>query len=152
MRSSTAPGQAQTQILARHGPSNSRERTGSRSQLKKSLTIGVRLDEGRASSMSFQNIDEISEALSAQRVPVRELYAAWEQRQPVADPEKRKLSGKTSAKQIDWVQSDLSLALRFTECALKTDEFMLVCDAAREAIRHWMRQDDHDRTKLVRMR
>src|SRR5436190_1753 len=57
--------------------------------------------------MSFQNIDEISEALGAERVRVRDLYSAWEQRQPVGDPEKRKLSGKTSAKQIDWVQSDL---------------------------------------------
>jgi class 3 adenylate cyclase/tetratricopeptide (TPR) repeat protein len=104
--------------------------------------------------MSFHNADEIEEALRAGRLSVRALHEIWEQRQPVPEPAARKPAPRASsdARQVGWIQADAGLALRFIRLALERQEFLLVCDAAREILRHWGQLDDADSLQLLRVR
>ena len=104
--------------------------------------------------MSFQSVSDIEEALRSGGLTVRELYAIWDQRQPVADLARAKGAdaGRTGAPQLAWMQGDISLVRRFTESALKKEELLLVCDASREALRLWPSANEDERTELVRMR
>src|SRR5262245_4648593 len=103
--------------------------------------------------MSFQTIDEIRESLK-QGVSVRELYAAWEQRRPIRESEKREavIESSSGTKQIPWIQESLILARLFTMRALEREEFLLVCDAAREVFRHWTEALPENATNLVHVR
>jgi class 3 adenylate cyclase/tetratricopeptide (TPR) repeat protein len=102
--------------------------------------------------MSFQSVEDIREVLGSGDVSVRDLYTAWEQRQPIPETiRKRDETSRVDAPHLDWFQ-DLSLASVFTKKALDTEEFLLVCDAAREALRLWPSADDDERTKLIRVR
>ncbi len=106
--------------------------------------------------MSFQNIADLEDALRSSCLTVRDLYGVWDQRLPVADPAAVKKNGATpdpaAAKQIAWMQNDAQLVARFTRCALEREEFLLVCDCAREALRLWDKTEDNDREQLVRVR
>ena len=106
--------------------------------------------------MSFQNIADLEDALRSSCLTVRDLYGVWEQRLPVLDPATIKKNGAVpdaaGGKQIDWIRNDLHLVSRFTRCALEKEEFLLVCDCAREALRLWDRVEDNDRLELVRVR
>jgi class 3 adenylate cyclase/tetratricopeptide (TPR) repeat protein len=104
--------------------------------------------------MSFSNVDEISECLRTADVPARQLYLAWDQRLPIADVARRKIEAASiaSAKQIDWIRSDLDLARRFVEHALRCEEFLLVCDAAREAMAYWSGRGPDDAADLIQIR
>lgn len=104
--------------------------------------------------MSFQNPDEIEDALKSPGLSVRDLYAVWEQRQPVPEPVNPQSAGASrgDARQIPWLQSNVSAARLFTGRALEKEEFLLVCDAAREALRLWPGANEDERTELVRVR
>src|SRR5262245_10651414 len=101
-------------------------------------------------TMPFDNIDEIEDALKSTELSVRDLHAAWKARLPVPEPGHRH-SGRSRAdgRQIPWLQSNPALARQFTRRALDKEEFLLVCDAAREALRLWPESDDEGRTALV---
>ena len=104
--------------------------------------------------MSLQNVDDIEEALNSRTLTARDLYAIWEQRQPVPDPGAKKATGKreSETKQIPWLQDNLRVALQFTLRALKQEEFLLVADAAREILRHWDNDIDEKKHELVKVR
>ena len=104
--------------------------------------------------MSFDNTDEIEEALKSPALSIRDLYAAWERRKPITDPTKRKAGGASRSDngQISWLQDDLSLASEFTKRALKKEEFLLVCDAAREVLWLWPGASPEERLQLVDVR
>ena len=104
--------------------------------------------------MSFQTATDIEEALGSGAVSVRDLYAIWEQREPV--PEAIAVKGAVAtgadAPHIAWLQEKISLARRFTQRALEKEEFLLVCDVAREAFRLLPDADPNKQTELVRVR
>ncbi len=103
--------------------------------------------------MNLQRHDDVDAALRSPGLSVRELYRIWEQREPVKDPAKPKAAASAgTAEAIPWMQSDLSLALQFTKRALAAEEYLLTCDAAREAL--WLeRQASGDQWKdLVYLR
>ena len=105
--------------------------------------------------MSFQNIADLEDALRSGGLTVRDLYGVWEQRLPVPDPTVNKKYGAPvglAGKQIAWMQSDARLVSRFTRCALEQEEFLLVCDCAREALRLWDGATDEDQLELVHVR
>ena len=104
--------------------------------------------------MPFHNVDEIEEALRASRLSARALSEIWEQRQPIADPPGRKRTAGASAeaRQVGWIQADSGLASRFIRQALDRQEFLLVCDAAREILRHWGQQGEANSIELLRVR
>ena len=105
--------------------------------------------------MSFQDIDELEKRLAADCLTVRDLYSVWDQRLPVVDPAAAKKNGaapEPAGRQIDWMRRDPRLVAKFTRCALDKEEFLLVCDCAREALRLWERVGDEDRLELVRVR
>jgi len=101
--------------------------------------------------MGFQNVDEIEEALRS-KPSVRDLYAAWEQRQAVVETARPKdgVTHRLDAPQLPWFQNP-SLARIFTAKALQKEEFLLVCDAAREALRLWQEANDNERIDLIRI-
>jgi class 3 adenylate cyclase len=103
--------------------------------------------------MTFQDIDDVYEVLRSQSPTVRDLHELWEQRQPVPDALKPKGGGTVSAtSQIPWLQQDIELASDFTRQALAKEEFLLVCDAARESLRLWPAANGAGRIDLVRVR
>ena len=104
--------------------------------------------------MSFQSAADIEEALTSGAVSVRDLYAIWEQREPVpeAAPAKGSIATGADAPHIAWLQEKISLARRFTQRALEKEEFLLVCDVAREAFRLLPDADPNKQTELVRVR
>jgi class 3 adenylate cyclase/tetratricopeptide (TPR) repeat protein len=104
--------------------------------------------------MSFQNIDEIEEALRSDSVSVRTLHEIWEQRQPVAVPANHKSSASAASlgHQIAWIQQDSELAATFTRRLLDQQEFLTVCDAAREILRFWNERPGNDSVGLFRVR
>src|SRR6266478_1977247 len=107
------------------------------------LCIGMRLEKH----------DDIDEALRSTGLSVRELYQIWEQRQPVRAPQKEKAaSGESAAVQIPWMQRDLSLAREFTKRALAAEEYLLACDASREALWLERQANEEERTDLVYLR
>lgn len=104
--------------------------------------------------MTFNTVDDIQTAIGSREVAIRILHRIWAQRRPVPDPAGAP-SGSletTEAPQIDWLRSDIFLPYHFTERALEKEEFLLVCDAAREALRRWDELDEHGRTVLVKVR
>ena len=103
--------------------------------------------------MSFHNLDDVEIALRSADLSVRDLYAVWEQRRPIPDPNKRKADLSNGGnRQIAWLQEDVSLARRFTAQALEKEEFLLVCDAAEEALRLWPETRPDQRAELVAVR
>ena len=103
--------------------------------------------------MSFTNIDDVGAALKSKSVTIRDLYTIYDQRLPV--PERGARSAGRSAvvaKQVAWLQDSVEQARNFTQRALEKEEFLLVCDAAREALRHWTDDDDQVRTELVKVK
>ncbi len=104
--------------------------------------------------MSFQSSADIEEALTSGAVSVRDLYAIWEQREPVPEaiPAKGSVAAGADAPHIAWLQENLSLAHQFTKRALEKEEFLLVCDMAREALRLLPDADPNKQTELVRVR
>lgn len=105
--------------------------------------------------MSFQNIDDLEHALSTNNIKVRDLYAAWALRQPPAQPT-RTSKGTVHTdeeSQIRWLdRRRLSVVRLFTERALEKEEFLLVCDAAREGLSLWNTTDTNGRTELVEVK
>lgn len=81
------------------------------------------------------------------------LYAAWEQRVPVANVGERGKSdhSRTTKTPIAWIQDNVPLARLFTERALENEEFLLVCDASKELL-YLRTRNDAERTELVRIR
>ncbi|MBV9643200.1 MAG: hypothetical protein JO334_06475 [Verrucomicrobia bacterium] len=104
--------------------------------------------------MTFSTINDIETALRSEEVAIRDLHGVWAQRRPIPDPAQSKSSNleTTEARQIDWLRSDISLPYHFTKRALEKEEFLLVCDAAREALRLWDELDEYGRTNLVKVR
>lgn len=105
--------------------------------------------------MATQDIDEVEEALRSNSLSIRALHELWEQRRPVSGPSKRTASGAESSgdgRQVQWIQADPELAWRFTARALEKEEFLLVCDAAREILRYWEREGAGHRAELLRVR
>jgi class 3 adenylate cyclase len=106
--------------------------------------------------MSFQSVDEIEDSLKPGTSPsVRNLYTIWKQRLPVP---LQKKSGKgtspeaiSAERQIPWVQNDLAIVTAFTQQALKKEEFLLVCDAYREAIAYWQKQPEINPSDLLKL-
>src|SRR4051812_2249236 len=88
--------------------------------------------------MGFETVNDIEEALRSDRLTVRDLHTAFEQRQPVREGASKPAGAEAvSTLQIPWLQSTPSSAAEFTARALQKEEFLLVCDVAREALQHW---------------
>jgi len=100
--------------------------------------------------MRVHGIDDVREKLHGSLVPtVRDLYDIWEQRQPVILAELRKPLLLDETGQIGWLQSDIRLAVAFLRHALTNEEFLLVCDAFREAFAFWGAQSTPDPSQLA---
>jgi len=104
--------------------------------------------------MAFDNLADIEAALQGGRLPVRALHEIWEHRQPVPEPPTKKPAPGRIAdgRQVPWIQADRVSAARFSKQALDAEEFLLVCDAAREILRHWEREGQDDSLELLRVR
>jgi len=104
--------------------------------------------------MAFSNIDEIGEALRSGAVSVRTLHEIWEQRQPVPAPAVHKPSATaiSPGAQIAWIQQDAELAATFIRRLLDQQEFLTVCDAAREVLRYWEGRAEGGGADLLRVR
>jgi class 3 adenylate cyclase/tetratricopeptide (TPR) repeat protein len=101
--------------------------------------------------MTLNSLDDVHDALATSKISAADLYRIFEQRQPV--PEARRLSkGKVTQRQISWLQDDPNLAVQFTKRALEKEEFLLVCDVAKEAIRYLADGSPQERTQLVRIK
>ena len=104
--------------------------------------------------MIFERIDQIEDALTGGRLDLRGLYEIWERREPVPDPLAKKPGNATPSAeaQLGWMQWKAALLPRFTAQALAAAEYLLVCDAAREAL--WMesRARAEDRPYFLRLR
>jgi class 3 adenylate cyclase len=89
--------------------------------------------------MAFQSLGEIQKVLqSVPVVPLRLLHEVWEAREPVTSVKGRYSDLSARARgQVPWLQSDVSLAERFTRCALEAEDYLLVCDAFSEAYTFW---------------
>jgi len=102
--------------------------------------------------MRFQNIAEIENALGPGSDPsIRLLHEIWEQRQPVSastEASSREVQ-LDDTRQIPWLQADPALAAAFLISALKNEEYLLVCDAFREATAFWNRGQDADAVQLA---
>src|SRR5579864_9238521 len=101
--------------------------------------------------MAFEHADDIASALDKGELSVRTLYEVWELRRAVPE-QSAKAAGSSDAGQIPWIQSDLGLCLRFLQRALEGQEFLLVCDAAREMLRFWESHDTRNDPDLLRIR
>jgi class 3 adenylate cyclase/tetratricopeptide (TPR) repeat protein len=103
--------------------------------------------------MNFEDIGDIKGCLNRGGVPIRDLYTLFELRQPVPEATNSAGAAPVGVRQVAWLQNHVSLALDFTTCALEREEFLLVCDVARETFRHWgTHADDAVRTDLMRVR
>jgi len=83
--------------------------------------------------MNFQNFNDVEELLLAPHAPASQLYAVWNQRFPAAA--KFTAGKEESSSLIDWTGRDPSLIQRLMQHALRNEEYLLVCDAAREVSR-----------------
>lgn len=101
--------------------------------------------------MSSNNVNDVEELLKSPNLAVRDLYAAWEQRQGAPDAGARRSAGRLYGA-APWLRDNLPLARRFTDRALEKEEFLLVCDAARAALGFWPEADEDGRTELVKVR
>ena len=106
--------------------------------------------------MKFQSVADVETHLRSPGLTNRDLYTLWEQRQPVPEPAQDRGKGDAhdSTKQIPWLQDGLAVAVEFAASALQKEEFLLVCDCAREALRLWSdpAAAPLDRDRLVRLR
>ena len=104
--------------------------------------------------MTFSTVEDIETALTSGEVAIRVLHGLWAQRRPIPDPAENTSSSleTTEARQIDWLRSGNSLPYYFTKRALEKEEYLLVCDAAREALRLWDELDEYARINLVKVR
>lgn len=73
----------------------------------------------------------VEEILRAERVTAKDLHTIWNQRLPV--PNAPKTEDHEAEARIAWMQEDAVLIERFVAHALEVEEYLLVCDAAREA-------------------
>ena len=85
--------------------------------------------------MSFESIAAIEDALAQTRLDAPVLYQLWDARKPVAEKREKGGAHHGGQAQFAWMQQDVKLARKFTEHALREEEFLLVCDAAQEALR-----------------
>ena len=104
--------------------------------------------------MAFNDIRDAEGVLDSPGVSIRDLHGLWEQREPVPDPGGQKGHGPDigNVRQIQWIQEGIGLASRFTLRALEKEEFLLVCDAAREILRYWERATAERPVELLRVR
>ena len=105
--------------------------------------------------MNFQSVADLPGQLRSPELTSRDLYTLWEQRQPVPEPtrDKGKAEATAATKQIPWLQDGLAVAVEFAASALRKEEFLLVCDCAREALRLWGGAGaSADPVQLVRLR
>jgi len=101
--------------------------------------------------MNFRTVQEIESLLTAPLAPAaRTLYEIWEQHLFSADSNPAK-STDTLPPELDWFKHYPSLALAFVNCALKREEYLLVSDAAREAVSHWQARDQLDPLALSQL-
>jgi class 3 adenylate cyclase/tetratricopeptide (TPR) repeat protein len=101
--------------------------------------------------MNLEDLYDIHADLEAGDVSIRDLHTLYERRQPVLERKSGKLAG--AAKQIPWLQESASNARLFTRCALAKEEYLLVCEVAREALSHWeAKRDPDNNTDLVKVR
>jgi class 3 adenylate cyclase len=103
--------------------------------------------------MDLTTINHVGEALEqGEKLHGSDLYRIWEARRPVrlpGKPEKHSYSEGSTA-QIPWMEENFSYAVAFSEAALKKEEFLLVCDACREATLLWQK-DSVDPAQWVRL-
>ncbi len=92
------------------------------------------------------NSARIEEALKTSGLTARDLHALWEQGQPATDSKKRKAAG------VSWIEEDLEVTQLFAKRALEMEEYLLVSDVSREALRLWDEADVEGRTALVKLR
>jgi class 3 adenylate cyclase/tetratricopeptide (TPR) repeat protein len=104
--------------------------------------------------MTFSTVEDIETALRSGEFGIRFLHSVWAQRRPIPDPSESTSSSleTTEGGQIDWLRSNISLSYDFTKRALEKEEYLLVCDAAREALRLWHELDESARINLVKVR
>lgn len=92
------------------------------------------------------NSASIEESLRSSGLTARELYALWEQGQPTGDTKKRQAAG------VLWIPEDLDVARHFVQRAVDLEEYLLVCDVAKEALQHWAPADEAGKLSLVKLR
>lgn len=97
--------------------------------------------------MKFRTFQEIEAILRSQVTPsTRTLCEIWEQRQVTSERKEAEtlesLAAETSVS--DWLKHDVSLAVSFVKCALKREEYLLVSDAARDAVSYWQGREHVD--------
>lgn len=103
--------------------------------------------------MSFESLVQIEAALMNGRVDPRTLFELWERREPVTDPStKKRGQAETNHSQLAWMQWNASLLPRFTAEAIAAEEYLLVCDAAREGLRLESNATESDRVHFLRLR
>jgi class 3 adenylate cyclase/tetratricopeptide (TPR) repeat protein len=88
--------------------------------------------------MAFGSVGEIEAALSREPlITSHELNTIWEQRVKVATSNQPAPVDKSSILKLEWIQSNPSLVTRFTERALRRQQYRLVCDVYDEAAAYW---------------
>ena len=83
------------------------------------------------------SIRDIEASLDHGSVDARRLYEIWELRQPVTRPSRTQRGAaaeSTERELLPWLQESVELSRLFVRRALATGEFLLACDAAREAL------------------
>jgi class 3 adenylate cyclase/tetratricopeptide (TPR) repeat protein len=86
--------------------------------------------------MAIYTNADVEELLRGQPT-ARVLHELWAQRQ--------------QGGAVRWLE-DAAMAERFTAHAVRTEEFLLVLDAARETLKSWLTAGEEDRTAMVRVR
>jgi len=99
--------------------------------------------------MSILNISDVEDLLDSAPT-ARDLHSVWQRRQPLPSPH-GKSEHSDRAPRIAWLD-DLSLVERFIVQAVRTREFLLAIDAAREILHGSALFSDEDRPRLVRIR
>jgi class 3 adenylate cyclase len=102
--------------------------------------------------MKDRCVAEIVEMLQPGAAPsVRELHEVWDKRQPVSVSIEQMADHSNESGRIEWLQSDVALAVAFVKHCLANDEFLLVCDAFREAFGFWNRRSDAHPHQLAKL-
>src|SRR5665213_3597738 len=112
------------------------------------------ISESGGSSLRLKNIRGVSdiEDLLRGTPNARELHSMWECGRPAGyHRQKRADAASGASTPIPWI-NDASLACGFTAHAIEQQEFLLVLDCAREALRGWDRAPEEQRTALIRVR
>ena len=87
--------------------------------------------------MDFKDPVDVERALDKKQLSARTLHEIWQVRQRIPDPAGAAKAAITSGGQNPWMQSGVELCLRFVDRAFEHQEFLLICDAAREMLRRW---------------